>query len=337
MSFDLSSIGSDDTSVVDISALLPECNENSDEDEGGKNTSSPIHDSSTEFNDRNAFDHRSEKTTENTRARTKDSPIIPKQSTEKLNDETEKFGSQQTCDGRTIRVVMGSTVNAWQTQRKNNRNSISTTRTSMKSKSTDNIRSTQNDTDNKNTKQHASHSSYAVVQERNGSFFENKMDRNFASMEIDVGNFCLNAQRSRIGSNDKVEIIEASSSVENLEHTKDEKKRKIYTTKKCRRQIWNHGKQTSSSIIGPLHASAFVDCIAIWDPRRKVYVLEVPELVANDITIVNNADDDHGINKKHVVLGKAEAGSREWRRQDPLQQQRHAETKLLKHRKRRRS
>jgi hypothetical protein len=320
MSFDLSSTTSDDSSIVDIFALLPGGNNRKIDSDENKIISSLLYDSSSKVDNEHKTSYHKDTTNDDN---------ATKQSLENSSEEAKDCQTRRYDDGHTIRVIMGKSVKNLRTQRNYKCITNSTTRTLMKSKTAYNKGTTQDSIDGNNIKPHANQPNYVVVQQRDASS-DPKIKH------IDFENSHLNVQRSSSGSNVRVDIVEESSTKEN------QKKETMYSTKKCKRQFSKHGNQTS------LSSSAFVDCIAIWDPKRQVYVLEVPELIASDITIMPSSDNDcniaaTGVIDRHLnsnldASHDVTAGNpARRRRQDPLKQQRQDETKLLNPRKRRRS
>ena len=314
MSFDLSSTTSDDSSIVDISALLPGGNNRKIDNDENKIISFLLDDSSSKAvgNEHKTNDHQD---TTNDGNRSESNHIGTPTTKKSLENSSEQA---KDCQISTIRVIMGESVKNWRRQRNH------------KSKPASNKGTTQDNIDgNNNIKPHAKQPNYVVVQQRDASSHP-KIRHN-----IDFENSHLNVQRSSSGNNARVDIVEESSTTDN------QKKETTYTTKKCKRQISKHGNQQTS-----LSSSAFVDCIAIWDPKRHVYVLEVPELIASDIAILPSSSDDDcnsiaatGVKSNHLDAshGVTAGNLARRRRQDPLKQQRQDDTKLLHHRKRRRS
>jgi len=354
MSFDLSSTGSDDSndsSVVDISTLLPGGNISNSENDDNKNINNKITsllgDASSHFNNedktndqinnyedsdrgsdsdsRSRNQRKQTNTIDTTTTTTKQSPLMP------TTKETKGYGSSNiNCDDHnTIRVVMGESVKTWRRQR-NNAHS------------------------NDDTKPYAKHQRYVAVQQRDASSDRTTINKNnCASSKIDFQNSHLNVQSSGgdNNNNDRAEIVvTASSTTRDNTESINQKRTQTYTTKKCKRQLLsrhdeNQTVSSSSSTAAPLSTSTFVDCIAIWDTQRQVYVLEVPELIANDVTIMASSDDDAVVGMKSGPRNKNPkdhhngiiGNSARLRQQDPLREQQiQAETKLLNQRKRRR-
>lgn len=278
MSFDLSSTtSSDEASVVDISALLPDKNDN-------KGTSSLLFESSSSTanvedgggNDQNdsAYGVNSSKF-ENIAVNTTKRSL-------------ETFG-KEAKGGNTIRVVMGESIKIWKTNHH---------RTNKSSKSKPN-----NNHGNK-MQPHTNQPNFVVVQQRRyPSSDPMQATGKDTSQKIDFEKSRLDVQRSMSGKNNRVEIIVETPLTSETKGTR-------YTIKTCKNQLLKNGNKTLPT------SSAFVDCIAIWDPQRQVYTLEVPELIVDDIRFMPSSDDDD---------------------QNTVEQQRQSETKLFHTRKRRRS
>jgi hypothetical protein len=312
MSFDLSSTASsDDSSIIDISALLPGGNDRKIDHDENKSIDSS---SKAVDNEHNTNDHQDTTNDGNRSEWNHIGTPITKQSLENSSEE-----ANEDCQTSTIRVIMGKSVKNWRRQRNH------------KSKPASNKGTTQDNIDeNSNIRPHAKQPNYVVVQQRDASSHRK------IRPSIDFENSHLNVQRSSSGSNARVDIVEESSTTHN------QKKETTYTTKKCKCQISMHGNHQASS----LSSSVFVDCIAIWDPKRHVYVLEVPELIASDIAILpSSSDDDYntiaatGLDSNHpdASNGVTAGNLARRRRQDPLKQQRQDDTTLLHHQKRRRA
>ena len=236
MSFDLSSsTSSDEGSVVDISALLPDKKETK-----GWASSHLLDESSSSVGD--------ERTTKNQGGASK---LTSKKSTETI-------GKEAKDDGRTIRIVMGESVKTWQRQRNPHRS---------------------DDSSVPNTK-------YVVVQQSESSK-NTKINQNYSSQNIDFEKSRLDVQKSMGGKNARVDIIETN-----------EDKEKRYSTKLCKLPT----------------SSAFVDCVAIWDPQRQVYTLEIPELTAaSDSRLVSTLDEDDQNRRKR--RGEVESDTPDRKRQ----------------------
>lgn len=239
MSFDLSSsTSSDEGSVVDISALLPDKKETK-----GWASSHLLDESSSSVGD--------ERTTKNQGVTSK---LTSKKSTETIGKEAKDD------DGRTIRIVMGESVKTWQRQRNPHQS---------------------DDSSVPNTK-------YVVIQQSESSK-NTKINQNYSSQNIDFEKSRLDVQKSMGGKNARVDIIQTN-----------EDKEKRYSTKLCKLPI----------------SSAFVDCVAIWDPQRQVYTLEIPELTASDSRLVSTLhEDDQNRRKRH---GEVESDTLHHKRQRSL-------------------
>jgi len=311
--FDFES-SSDDSSVVELSRLLP--SDGNDNNKCDKNQSrSMILESdapcqlNTEAktgNTRNGNDLE----TDNEKSKAIDSAIVsttqlPKASSEKSKDKREtEINSRR----RMVRVVMGESVKAWRRQRNvSQRNKMANVQNSNVSYS--------------NVPDHGKHPKYAVVHKRDSS----------VAPKTEFQDSQLNVRRSTDDNNDKIDIVVKTTSGKHYaeDDTAVERPESMsYTAKKFKRQLSHHQSQTSLSST-PVSAPAFVDCIAIWDPARRLYVLEVPELIATDVSMFAKSDGNCGD-------GIHDNGNSERRRQDPLEQKRQAERKLQSHRKRRR-
>lgn len=335
MSFDLSSTTSDDMSIVALSLLLPGCDSKEISTDEHKNDTSS---KNINVNEREADCHKDNENDDN-RAQSKSIRTTRTKESQKIETEKANNEGKRQCDGRTIRVIMGESVKAWRTQRNNNRTRNPTTRTLTKSKSSRNEGTNKTNIDGKNTDSDAIQSKYVVIQQRDTSS-DPKMNQKGLSRQIDFKNSHLNVERSNNGSNVRIDIVETSSTSDNLECTNVRKQQTVYTTRKCKSQFSPHGNGPQSL------SSKFVDCIALWDSKRQVYVLEVPQIIANDTAIMRSPDNGHdnattevndrqlnsNLNGGHdVVVGSLA------RRRDPLEEQRQAEAKLSSHRKRRRS
>ena len=203
---------------------------------------------------------------------------------------------------------MGESVKAWRRHRNKayNNSTIST-------------QPTGSDTRINNTNNHPK---YVMVQQKDDCI----------SGRIDFKNAHVNVKNDD-EEEDKVEIIVASTSSSTS------------LPVKAKRQLPHHENQTTaSSSSSSSLLPAFVDCVAIWDSQRQVYVLEIPELIIKDVTMHTSAIVV-GINKSlhiqkndvHVHVNNDIRNNSALRQYDPLKQQQKAESKLLNHRKRRRS
>jgi len=252
MSFDLSSTtSSDDASVVDISALLPDKT---------KGASSLLFDSSStvDRNDDDAIVRQKDLASDKNVTDLKE-----KNSAKSSLEGSDKKDIQNKGCQDTIRVVMGESVKNWRRQRQSSprRTSVSTpTRISTKAKPISN-EGTVPIHGNEISPGNAKQPSYIVIQQRDSS---TKVTD--ASNQIEFEESRLEVQPSVSGSIPRVDILEASDNYE-----------RRYTAKTVKRQFSQNGNQT------PLTSSGFVDCIAVWDPQRQVYRLEIPELIASNI------------------------------------------------------
>jgi len=337
MSFDFSSTTSDDASVVDISVLLTGDNTRKINNDEYKNISSLLHDTSSKVNIEHKINYPKEITNDDNRSELKHTrTTATKELLQIPNEEADVCHTKRYCDSPTIRVVMGESVKTWRTQRNLNRLNNSTPRTLIKSKPAYNEGTNQTHVYGNSLKSHAKQTNYIVIQQRDTSS-DPKINEKEPSRRIHFENSHLNVERSTSDSYGRIDIVEATSTGDNPECTNNQKKNTVHKTKTCKCQFAQYRNQSSSA------TSTFVDCIAIWDPKRGVYVLEVPELIASDITTMPSSDDDHNITDTGTNLnlnGTQEAISGNLarrRRKDPLEQQRQAETKLLNQRKRRRS
>lgn len=220
MSFDLSSTtSSDEGSVVDISALLPDRNE-----------TKALAEPST------SVEH--EPTTKNQGKTSKPecSSHLKEIDTKSRSKSLETIGKETKNDDRTMRIVVGESVKTWQRQRNPNLH--------------------------RTDKTLEPNPKYITIQSSNSS---SNSKVNFEKSRLEV-------QKSMGGKTARVDIIETK---------KDEEKRQ--STKLCK----------------PPSSSAFVDCVAIWDPQRQVYTLEIPELIAtSDIRLASLPDEDDQNPKK---------------------------------------
>ena len=304
MSFDLSSSSDDESSVVEISALLTGVNNEDGIINSTTNNNSLSHhgDEPSDLNNDDGDDDDGDGDGNNRiqQASSSSSTVIK---------ETEKeFVSNKNCNDNRTRFVMGESVKAWRRHRNKayNNSSILT-------------QPTGSDTRINNTNNHPK---YVMVQQKDDCI----------SGRIDFKNAHVNVKND--DEEDKVEIIVASTSSSTS------------LPVKAKRQLPHHENQTtaSSSSSSSSLLPAFVDCVAIWDSQRQVYVLEIPELIIKDVTIHPSAIAV-GINKSlhnqkndvHVNVNNDIRNNSALRQYDPLKQQQKAESKLLNHRKRRRS
>jgi hypothetical protein len=316
MSFDLSSSSSDDeSSVVEISALLTGVNNedgiinsttNNSLSHHGDEPSSPNNDDDDDDDDDNNRIQREK----HDAAKTSSSTIIK---------ETEKeFVNKKNCNDNKTRFVMGESVKVWRRHR-NKANNNSTILTQP----------TGSDTRINNTNNPPK---YVMIQQKD----------NCTSGRIDFKNAHVNVKKD--DEEDKVEIIVASTSSSSSTTSSSTTS---YLPVKAKRQLPHHENQTTASSSSSSSSSllpVFVDCVAIWDSQRQVYILEVPELIIKDVTMPPSAIAV-GINKSlrnqnndvHVNINNDFGNNSALRQYDPLKQQRKAESKLLNHRKRRRS
>ncbi|MGK3733397.1 MAG: hypothetical protein ACI8RD_000090 [Bacillariaceae sp.] len=272
MSFDLSSSSDDESSVIEISALLTEVNNEDGIINSTTNNNSLSHhgdercDPNSEPNNDEDVDNRIQ--------REKHDATKTSSSTIKETEEEEFVNKKNSIDNST-RFVIGESVKAWRRHRNK-------------------AHSNSNNHPNK----------YVMVQQKD----------NCALGRIDFKNAHVNVKNDN---EDQVEIIVASTSTSSSSTTA--------TTSlpvKAKRQLPHHENQTIASSSSSL-LPVFVDCVAIWDSQRQVYVLEVPELIIKDITMPSSSIAV-GINK-----------SLHNQNDDAVHV--NAEKKLLNHRKRRRS
>ena len=302
MSFDLSSSSDDESSVVEISALLTGVNNEDGIINSTTNNNSLSHhgDEPSDLNNDDGDDDDGDGNNRIQQASSSSSTVIK---------ETEKeFVSKKNCNDNRTRFVMGESVKAWRRHRNKAYNN-STTLTQP----------TGSDTRINNTNNHPK---YVMVQQKDDCI----------SGRIDFKNAHVNVKNDD-EEEDKVEIIVASTSSSTS------------LPVKAKRQLPHHENQTTaSSSSSSSLLPAFVDCVAIWDSQRQVYVLEIPELIIKDVTIHPSAIAV-GINKSlhnqkndvHVNVNNDIRNNSALRQYDPLKQQQKAESKLLNHRKRRRS
>ena len=300
MSFDLSSSSDDESSVVEISALLTGVNNEDGIINSTTNNNSLSHhgDEPSDLNNDDGDDD-DDGNNRIQQASSSSSTVIK---------ETEKeFVNKKNCNDNRTRFVMGESVNAWRRHRNKayNNSSILT-------------QPTGSDTRINNTNNHPK---YVMVQQKDDCI----------SGRIDFKNAHVNVKND--DEEDKVEIIVASTSSSTS------------LPVKAKRQLPHHENQTTaSSSSSSSLLPAFVDCVAIWDSQRQVYVLEIPELIIKDVTMHPSAIAV-GINKSlhnqkndvHVNVNNDIRNNSALRQYDPLKQQQKAESKLLNHRKRRRS
>ena len=301
MSFDLSSSSDDESSVVEISALLTGVNNEDGIINSTTNNNSLSHhgDEPSDLNNDDGDDDDDDGNNRIQQASSSSSTVIK---------ETEKeFVSNKNCNDNRTRFVMGESVKAWRRHRNKAYNN-STTLTQP----------TGSDTRINNTNNHPK---YVMVQQKDDCI----------SGRIDFKNAHVNVKND--DEEDKVEIIVASTSSSTS------------LPVKAKRQLPHHENQTTaSSSSSSSLLPAFVDCVAIWDSQRQVYVLEIPELIIKDVTMHTSAIVV-GINKSlhiqkndvHVHVNNDIRNNSALRQYDPLKQQQKAESKLLNHRKRRRS
>ena len=301
MSFDLSSSSDDESSVVEISALLTGVNNEDGIINSTTNNNSLSHhgDEPSDLNNDDGDDEDGDGNNRIQQASSSSSTVIK---------ETEKeFVSNKNCNDNRTRFVMGESVKAWRRHRNKayNNSSILT-------------QPTGSDTRINNTNNHPK---YVMVQQKDDCI----------SGRIDFKNAHVNVKND--DEEDKVEIIVASTSSSTS------------LSVKAKRQLPHHENQTTaSSSSSSSLLPAFVDCVAIWDSQRQVYVLEIPELIIKDVTMHTSAIVV-GINKSlhiqkndvHVHVNNDIRNNSALRQYDPLKQQQKAESKLLNHRKRRRS
>mmetsp|Transcript_18197 Transcript_18197/g.39670 ORF Transcript_18197/g.39670 Transcript_18197/m.39670 type:complete len:415 (+) Transcript_18197:362-1606(+) len=340
---------SEGSSVVDVSTLLPRnSNQRNGSDEkkgilsilGDVPSQLNINSSEKIDNEReNIGDDQNNGRNESKQIGAKNNPSTDQQSSKKSSEKTKDYEeSKSDCKSHMMRIVMGESVKAWRTERN----------TTKKSKKATNQNNTIRDTD---TKPHGKHPQFVLVQKRD-SLSDPKSSKNYlVSPTKFFENSHLNVHRSSGGNGDRIEIVIGPSKRHSAEGTDDEKNQRTikYGAKQIKRQLSNHQNQTPLSLSTRLATSTFVDCIAIWDPVRKVYVLEVPELVVHDVATTmaasgNNDGDDENDNAATALRNNPRSnrihGSRHdpaTRRPDPIEQQRQAEMKLQSHRKRRRS
>jgi hypothetical protein len=311
MSFDLSSSSDDESSVVEISALLTGVNNedgiiNSTTDNSlshhGDEPSDPNNEDGDDDDD-DGDDNRIQRE-KHDYTKTSSSTII--------KETEEEFVNKKNCNDNKTRFVMGESVKAWRRHiNKAYHNSTILTQP------------TGSDTRIKNRNYHPK---YVMVKQKD----------NCTSGRIDLKNAHVNVKND--DEEDKVEIIVASTSSSSSTTSS--------LPVKAKRQLPHHENQTtaSSSSSSSSLLPIFVDCVAIWDSQRQVYALEVPELIIKDVTMPPSAIAV-GINKSlhnqkndvHVNGNNDIGNNSELRQYDPLKQQRKAESKLLNHRKRRRS
>ena len=220
MSFDLSSTtSSDEGSVVDISALLPDRKE-----------TKALAEPSSSVEDRDAAKNQGET------SKRESSSQLEKRDTKSRPRPSETVGKEASNDDRTIRIVMGESVKTWQRHR--------------------------------NPNLHRTDKSL----EPNPKFITIQSSSSSSNSRLNFDKSRLEVQKSMGGKTARVDIIDTKE---------DEEKRQ--STKLC--------KQPSSS--------AFVDCVAIWDPQRQVYTLEIPELIAtSDVRLASPPDEDVQNSKK---------------------------------------
>ena len=300
MSFDLSSSSDDESSVVEISALLTGVNNEDGIINSTTNNNSLSHhgDEPSDLNNDDGDDD-DDGNNRIQQASSSSSTVIK---------ETEKeFVNKKNCNDNRTRFVMGESVKAWRRHRNKAYNN-----------STILTQPTGSDTRINNTNNHPK---YVMVQQKDDCI----------SGRIDFKNAHVNVKND--DEEDKVEIIVASTSSSTS------------LPVKAKRQLPHHENQTTaSSSSSSSLLPAFVDCVAIWDSQRQVYVLEIPELIIKDVTMHPSAIAV-GINKSlhnqkndvHVNVNNDIRNNSALRQYDPLKQQQKAESKLLNHRKRRRS
>ena len=340
---------SEGSSVVDISTLLPRNSIQSNNSDEIKSISSILGDVPSQLNinsvdkignRRDSIDYDEDNgRNESKQIDTKKNTSTYQQSSKKSSENTKDYGeSKSDCKSRMMRIVMGESIKAWRMERNTTKNS---------KKATVIKKNIIHDSD---TKPHGKHPQYALVQKRYSTSDPKSSNNNLLSPQNDFEISHLNVQRSSGGNGDRIEIVVGSSTRHGVECTDDEKNLRTmkYEAKKFKRQLSNHQTQTPLSSSTQLSTSTYVDCIAIWDPVRKVYVLEVPELVAHDVATTmttlgdNDSDDDRdnaatalknnpGNNRIH-----GDRHDSATRRPDPIEQQRQAERKVQSHRKRRR-
>lgn len=222
-------------------------------------------------------------------------------------NETEKFVNKKSCNENMTRVIAGESVKAWRRHRKNAHNrSVNSTQPGP-SNNTNNC------------------PKYIMVQQRDAP--DPAKFRDCASESIDFKNAHVNVESV---DEDKIEIVVPCSTSSSSTTTSSSS---VIT----KRQLPHNGNQISTSS-PPVSNSVFVDCVAIWDFKRKVYVLEVPELIIKDGTMPSTVAG--GIKNPYIqndVHAHNDISNSTLRPYDPLEQQRKAESKLLNHRKRRRS
>ncbi len=263
MSFDLSSTtSSDDGSVIDISALLP------DNTNDTKGASALLFDSPSKVGQND--DDTANRQSDGIADKNNTPDLKQKASAKQTSEDSGKEDDQNKGSQDTVRTIIGESVKEWQRQRESNpsRTSISTSaRNAIHEKSIPSDK--------------ANHQSYIVVQQRDASS-NSKVTEKAASVPIDFMKSHVEVQPSVGGS--RVDIVEASS-------TSDEMERR-YTAKTVKRQLSQHGNQA------PTTSSAFVDCIAIWDTERRAYILEIPELIVSDVRRVqSSADGDNALDQ----------------------------------------
>jgi len=312
--FELSSCSSSDEggSVVDISSLLKAGN-----GENRNLSSTPDHPSDPSNNLHKPSDH------DNRSDVDRIGTTATKQSSE-ISNEGANDGSTKKCPDDQIRFLWGESVRKWQAKR--SKSHVSNTAIG---KSASDGGTIPMDVDENNVEQKARSPKYVVVQER--------LNQKGTSRKINFEKCYLNVQSGSGGKKAMVDIIEMSSTSDNPESDNDKNNPTIYTTKKCKDQFF-HPENTSSSV-----SPAFVDCIAIWDPEKQAYVLEVPELIASDITMMPSSGDGTGASNltpnsnTNVANNDVDENLARNQPRDPLKQQREAEEKLHKQRRRRRS
>mmetsp|Transcript_11661 Transcript_11661/g.13214 ORF Transcript_11661/g.13214 Transcript_11661/m.13214 type:complete len:286 (-) Transcript_11661:54-911(-) len=216
--------------------------------------------------------------------------------------ENEKFFNKKNCADNMTRVIVGESVKAWCRHRKNAHNRS--------------INSTQ--------------PKYIMVQQRDAP--DPAKFRDCESESIDYKNAHVNVES---GDKDKIEIVLPSSVLSSSSTTV------LSSSVITKRQLPHNGNQKSTSS-PPVSNSVFVDCVAIWNFKRKVYVLEVPELIIKDATMPSSTCTAAGGIKIPYIQNDAHVQNHisknsALRPYDPIEQQRKAESKLLNRRKRRRS
>jgi hypothetical protein len=306
MSFDLSSSSDDESSVVEISALLTGVNNEDGTINSTTNNNSLSHhgDEPSDLNNDDG-DGDGDDGDGNNRIQQASS------SSSTVIKETEKeFVNNKNCNDNRTRFVMGESVKAWRRHRNKAYNN-----------STILTQPTGSDTRINNTNNHPK---YVMVQQKDDCI----------SGRIDFKNAHVNVKND--DEEDKVKIIVAPTSSSTS------------LPVKAKRQLPHHENQTTASSSSSSSSSsllpAFVDCVAIWDSQRQVYVLEIPELIIKDVTMHTSAIVV-GINKSlhnqkndvHVHVNNDIRNNSALRQYDPLKQQQKAESKLLNQRKRRRS